>query len=276
MQSVASATEELTSWVNEISRQVQESARLANEAVDQAVAESVAFYSREVDRSRQLFLGILGHDLRNPLTAILGGMEMLRKTPMSERAGQWVEIVATSAQRMAELIDVVVDFSRSQLGGVFAVECRLTDGVEDGLRRLVAELARQGKPGGLLETELTITEAVFCDLRRIEQLTLNLLKNALEYGDPLKPVRLYAATVDGWLSVEVTNGGEPIPPELMPRIFEPFTRGAAQPGREGLGLGLYLARQIALAHGGTLECLSTSKETRFSLRIPLRQDKPAL
>ncbi len=236
------------------------------------VAEANLAEARETAILRERFIAVLGHDLRNPLTAILGGMEMLRRTPMSERAAQWAEIVAASAQRMAELIDVVEDFSRSQLGGTFAIECSLTNGVRDGLRRVVEGLESRGKPGRPIETELKITEAVFCDLRRIEQLALNLLKNALEYGDPLKPVRLCAATTDGSFSLEVTNGGEPISPQLMPRIFEPFTRGAAEPAREGLGLGLYLARQIALAHGGTLECFSTSKETRFSLRMPLRRD----
>jgi signal transduction histidine kinase len=240
-------------------------------AIDrEALTEASLLNERKTSALREQFIAVLGHDLRNPLTAILGGMEMLRKNPLNERATQWAEMVVASAERMAQLIDVVMDFSRSRLGGGLAIEYAPCDSVEPALLKLLAEL-RTAKPGRVFKSRFAMTGPVQCDLRRILQLASSLLGNAVNYGDPRRPILLEAATPDGWFELAVTNAGEPIPDHLLEIIFEPFSRGALQPNREGLGLGLYISHQIAQAHHGTLTVVSSAEETRFTFRMPLRQ-----
>jgi signal transduction histidine kinase len=240
-------------------------------ALDQAaVIETSLLNERKTSALREQFIAVLGHDLRNPLTAILGGMEMLRKNPLNARASQWAEMVVGSAGRMAELIDVVVDFSRSRLGGGLIVEFNPCDSLEPALTQVVAGM-RSSKPRREIFSRFSITETVQCDVSRVRQLAYNLLSNAMTYGDPDRPISVEAMTQDGWFLLAVANAGEPIPTPLLERIFEPFSRGAVQPIREGLGLGLYISHQIAMAHGGTLTVASTPEETRFTFRMPLRQ-----
>jgi signal transduction histidine kinase len=240
-------------------------------AIDrEALTEASLLNERKTSALREQFIAVLGHDLRNPLTAILGGMEMLRKNPLNERAAQWAEMVVASAERMAQLIDVVMDFSRSRLGGGLAIEYAPCDSVEPALLRLLAEL-RTAKPGRVFQSHFAMTAPVQCDLRRILQLASSLLGNAVNYGDPDRPILLEAATREGGFELAVANAGEPIPDSLLEIIFEPFSRGALQPSREGLGLGLYISHQIALAHHGTLNLVSSAEETRFTFRMPLQQ-----
>jgi signal transduction histidine kinase len=255
-------------------------------AMFEAFAELVGFHLSAIDREAETeadllnerktsalnerFIAVLGHDLRNPLTAILGGMEMLRKNPLNDRAQQWAEMVVASAGRMAELIDVVVDFSRSRLGGGLIVDCAECDTVEAALRALLAAL-QSAKPSRRILSSFDIGAPISCDQRRVLQLASNLLSNALTYGDPDRPIELEARTLDGWFDLSVANAGAPIPAALLAHIFEPFSRGAVQPSREGLGLGLYISHQIAQAHGGTLNVVSTPEETRFTFRMPLQK-----
>ncbi len=239
-------------------------------AIDQAAVTQASLTSeRKTSALREQFIAVLGHDLRNPLTAILGGMEMLRKNPLNERAAQWAEMVVGSAGRMAELIDVVVDFSRSRLGGGLILEYSECDFLEPALRQSLAQL-QASKPGREIIGSFGVTELVYCDVVRVRQLASNLLRNALTYGDPARPISMEAITQDGWFLLAVANAGGPIPERLLETIFEPFSRGTAQPDREGLGLGLYISHQIALAHGGTLTVASSREQTKFTFRMPLK------
>jgi signal transduction histidine kinase len=239
----------------------------------QRVANSEARLQEERKTSalREQFIAVLGHDLRNPLTGILGGMEMLRKNPLNERASQWAKMVVASAERMAELIDVVMDFSRSRLGGGLTLERDVQDELGAVLHQIVAEL-QTGEEKRNIETNFNVMVPVYCDLKRLGQLASNLLGNALTYGDLEKPIRMSAAAANGWFEMSVANGGAQIPESLLKNIFEPFSRGTVQPSREGLGLGLYISHQIALAHGGELVVSSTPEETRFTFRMPLAQE----
>ena len=110
---------------------------------------------------------------------------------------------------------------------------------------------------------------VNCDRRRIGQLASNLLSNALTYGAVDKPIRIGATTTAGWFELFVANAGEPIPPAALENIFQPFSRGMLRPSRQGLGLGLYISHEIAEAHGGKVDVISTPAETRFTFRMPL-------
>jgi phosphoserine phosphatase RsbU/P len=140
--------------------------------------------------------------------------------------------------------------------------------LEPTLRTVLAEL-NASHPDRLVETEIRLTEPISCDRARIAQLFSNLLGNALTYGSPQSPVGVRAITDKGYFELSVANAGEPIPPAAMERLFQPFYRSAALQNREGLGLGLYIANQIALAHGGTLSVESSPEETRFTFLMPL-------
>jgi sigma-B regulation protein RsbU (phosphoserine phosphatase) len=117
---------------------------------------------------------------------------------------------------------------------------------------------------------------VNCDRGKIAQLFSNLLGNALTYGSAEQPVRVRAVCDAETIELSVANAGEPIPAVALKRLFQPFYRGAVAPSRQGLGLGLYIAHEIAKAHGGTLEVVSTHEETRFTFRMPSAAPEPGI
>jgi K+-sensing histidine kinase KdpD len=223
---------------------------------------------REASALREQFIAVLGHDLRNPLAAIDGGMRLILKTPLNDRATTLIHMVQSSVGRMAGLIDNVMDFARGRLGGGLSLERRPNAALEGMLRQVVAEL-QINAPDRIIEMNFAITEAVDCDPRRLGQMVSNLLGNAIAYGALDKPIRIYAATSDKQLELSVANAGDPIAPAAMEKIFQPFTRGAVSPSMQGLGLGLYIAHEIATAHGGKLSVASDSSETRFTFQMPL-------
>lgn len=218
---------------------------------------------------REQFIAVLGHDLRNPLASILGGVSLLRREAQSERGSKILDLMHGSAVRMSDLIDNVLDFARGRLGGGFALTREADVALEPILQQVVNEL-RTGAPGRKIETDLSLPDAVNCDPSRFGQMVSNLLANGLTHGDPDTPVRIQASTAGGQLELSVVNGGNPIPPEAMGRLFQPFFRGEARPSQQGLGLGLHIASEIAKAHGGAIEVASTDKETRFTFRMPQR------
>jgi signal transduction histidine kinase len=218
---------------------------------------------------REQFIAVLGHDLRNPLASILGGVSLLRREAQSERGSKILDLMHGSAVRMSDLIDNVLDFARGRLGGGFALTREADVALEPILQQVVNEL-RTGAPGRKIETDFSLPDAVNCDPSRFGQMVSNLLANGLTHGDPDTPVRIQASTAGGQLELSVVNGGNPIPPEAMGRLFQPFFRGEARPSQQGLGLGLHIASEIAKAHGGAIEVASTDKETRFTFQMPQR------
>ncbi len=126
----------------------------------------------------------------------------------------------------------------------------------------------------MIEADIAVHEPVHCDQIRMGQLLSNLLGNALTHGDATKPVRVQAFTAGGTFELSVANGGDPLPDATMAHLFQPFFRASVRPSQEGLGLGLYIASEIAKAHGGALSVSSTTEETRFTFRMPL-QTKPS-
>jgi sigma-B regulation protein RsbU (phosphoserine phosphatase) len=220
---------------------------------------------------REQFIAVLGHDLRNPLAAINGAMRLITKTPLNERAAGIVAMVSQSTDRMAELIDNVMDFARGRLGGGLGIARKMTD-----LAPVLAHVVREleiGWPKRTIAAEFALPRSVYCDGKRIGQLLSNLLANALVHGAAEGPVQVSAALTDGQLVLAVANAGDPIPPDAMARLFQPFTREGDSPSQQGLGLGLYISAEIARAHDGELSVASSPEETRFILRIPA--DPPA-
>ena len=238
------------------------------EAADRlAVTEARLLSERETSELREQFIAVLGHDLRNPLASIAAGARMLTKENQKEAAGEILGLMQTSVARMSALIDNVLDFARGRLGSGIALK-RSPQSLEPVLNQVIAAL-RAGSPGRKIETTFDLTRAVDCDGGRIAQLCSNLLGNAVTHGAAERPIHVRATTQDGKLELSIANAGEPIPSEAMERLFQPFYRLAERGSQQGLGLGLYIASEIARARGGRIDVTSPA-ETRFTFRMPLQ------
>jgi len=224
---------------------------------------------RETSELREQFIAVLGHDLRNPLASISAGARILGRDAQTEKQHQVVAMLQTTVMRMAELIDNVLDFARGRLGGGITLDRNASRPLEPVLHQIIDEL-RLSSPGRQIEAEYAIDSPVDCDRTRIGQLASNLVGNALSHGASNLPVRVSAETKDGLFRLSVANGGEPIPEAALEKLFEPFFRGEVRASRQGLGLGLHIASQIAKAHDGVLTVTSTAEETRFTFVMPLR------
>ena len=238
-------------------------------AAGERLAASEASLSGERQNSglREQFIAVLGHDLRNPLASIDAGARLLQKTPLNEKATSIVTMMQDSVRRMAKIIDNVMDLARGRLGGGIALN-RARETLAPVLDQVIAE-ARLTHPERAIEVAFDLTAPVDCDRSRIARLFSNLLGNALLYGQADAPVTVRASTREGTFELSVANAGDQIPAVARARLFEPFARGDVRPNQQGLGLGLYIASQIARAHGGTLDVTSTPAETRFTFRMPL-------
>jgi sigma-B regulation protein RsbU (phosphoserine phosphatase) len=225
---------------------------------------------RETAELREQFIAVLGHDLRNPLAAISAGARILQRSGAlpGQKELRVLDMINTTVTRMSDLIDNVLDFARGRLGGGIALSRDADHPLEPVLEQVVDEL-RTASPQRVIETSFAITDPVDCDRTRIGQLASNLIGNALTHGAPDKPVRVGAKTEGGEFELWVANAGEPIPAAAMEKLFEPFFRGDVRSSRQGLGLGLHIASQIAQAHGGRIDVTSTSDETRFVFAMPL-------
>ena len=191
---------------------------------------------------REQFIAVLGHDLRNPLAALGGGLQRLERDGQSERATVVLKLMERSVERMAHLIDDVLDFARGRLGGGLAVD-RTRGLLEPALRQVVDEL-EAGPAGRAVTCRSELPDPVAFDAVRMAQLVSNLLANALTHGDPDRPVVLEARTANGRLELFVANADKPIAAAAMERLFQPFFRGEVRASQHGLGLGLYIASEI--------------------------------
>jgi signal transduction histidine kinase len=218
---------------------------------------------------REQFIAVLGHDLRNPLAAVQTGAELLRAMPLPANAVRIATVMAGSARRMSSLVENTLDFARGRLGGGLPLTMRTVDDLDTILEHGVSEL-QAAWPERRIETTYALRAPVMCDPARIGQLFSNLLANALTHGDPGGPVAVRATSHAVGFELSVANRGPAIPTERFVDLFKPFARGSAGAGSKGLGLGLFIASEIARAHEGTLDVASTPEETRFTFRMPRR------
>lgn len=223
---------------------------------------------REKAALREQFIAVLGHDLRNPLAGIAGGADMLRRAKLDEKSAVIVTLIQQSVDRMSGLIDNILDFARGRFGGGLTLERNSREAVAPLLAQTIAEL-RAGHPERVVRSAVDVETPIICDPSRLSQLFSNLIANALTHGAPGTPVDVRATTRGGHFEFSVSNAGEPVSPAAMGRLFGPFARGDVRAGGQGLGLGLYIASQIARAHKGTLTATSTPEETRFTFRMPI-------
>ncbi|PKN95131.1 MAG: sensor histidine kinase [Chloroflexi bacterium HGW-Chloroflexi-6] len=243
-----------------------------NESIDQSLAEAVESYTERINRSRQLFLAILGHDLRNPLIAIRMGARLVSQTNADPISIEALAMIDTESEAMAKLINDMTDFASTLLGSTMPLHCEPVDlqmlcrEVVDGFRATHPQRTLHFNPRGDLTGNW--------DAARLRQVISNLLGNALQHGSPKGPVELSAASEGSTVVLRVHNEGEPIPPEALPTLFDPLVRyatveSAFQRAPGSIGLGLYIVREIVNANGGTITVDSTAQQgTTFTVRIP--------
>ena len=227
-------------------------------------AEKSELELRAVAEFREMFIGILGHDLRNPLGSIVTAASLLlRRGHLDEQDAATVARIIRGSQRMSRMITQLLDFTRARLGGGFPIEPKPTD-LREVCRNVVEEF------------EVTIHLEVLGDVTgtwdqdRLAEALSNLMGNAIEHATPGTVVLVKAHADGAEVVVEVSNQGAPIPADLLPFLFEPFRRAKQREksATGNLGLGLYIAHQIVLAHGGTLDAHSTHGTTTFVMCLP--------
>jgi signal transduction histidine kinase len=216
---------------------------------------------------RERLLGIIGHDLRNPLNAMLMAAQLLEEAVLPAQATWLANRILTSGLRMQRMIDQLADFTRTRLGGGFELKLVACD-LAEICKNVVEELALSSTA----QIKLTTTGALLgkWDSDRLAEVLSNLIGNATGHASLGTAVLVDAYAHDCWVIVQVRNQGAEIRAEDQERIFSAFRRADSRAGGESehLGLGLYISRELALAHGGTLEVASSSASTTFSLRLP--------
>jgi signal transduction histidine kinase len=225
---------------------------------------------RAASELREQFIAILGHDLRNPLQAISATSALIARKFSDPVLTNMAARINANSKRMSSLIDDVLDFARGRLGGGFGIRVEEVHDMDAGLLAVVQEL-QDGQPSRQIIADIRVSRTVRCDIGRVQQLASNLIGNALIHGAPQSPVRVTAFADDSDLIIEVWNEGEPIPPDSIEKVFEPFWRHSIPGSRQGLGLGLYICSQIVRGHSGRLTVTSMKDAgTRFTARLPLR------
>ena len=245
-----------------------------NEAVDQAVAESTSRYAAELALSRDTFMAILAHDLRSPLNAITMLSLLLERSATSDTVRKQAGQIQRSAKEMAAMIRELLEYTSTQMGKGIPVKpkaCSLLVICRDAIDEV-----RSARPDRQLLLDVPDDLAGWVDAARLRQALSNLLNNALQHGDPDSPISLQVRAEGQELVLSVKNLGEPIPAESLQVIFDPLVqlsaRSAVAPEAPStnLGLGLYIAREVALGHHGTLDVTSDLENgTVFTMRLPL-------
>ncbi len=243
-----------------------------NEAIDQELTESISYYSSKVEHSRNLFLGILGHDLRNPIGAMTMSAELIgRIGSLSERQTMLVSQISLSSARAMEILNQLLDLTRARLGSGLKVIRKKMDMAF--VARLLVDEMRAAHPECAFTVNASGDTEGQWDRPRIGQVFSNLLGNAVQYGFKDLPINVAIKGEADDVVVSVQNNGVPISPGAMVGIFDALVRSAegeqAHLQSNNLGLGLYITREIVSAHGGTIKVTSSEKDgTVFTARFP--------
>lgn len=239
-----------------------------NEAIDQAVAESIAEFMRQVETTRDRFLAVLGHDLRNPLGAILMSSQFLLETgPLTESQRVLVSSIERSGKRMRDLVKDLLDLAVTRLGDGMPTKLAEMDlGVV--VREVVAEIVAANRDRRI-DVESSGSLVGVWDKARLAQALSNLVGNAVQHGSRTAPIKV-ALNGDkpDLVSVSISNQGPPIPPDEIDGIFEAM-KGSPTGDRRHLGLGLYIVDKIVKAHEGSIEIQSSAEQgTTFTVALP--------
>lgn len=248
-----------------------------NEAIDQMLAESVRSYTQAVTRYRDQFLGILGHDLRNPLGAIVMSATFLsRSEDLGSKHVKSATRILGSAQRISRLVDLLLDLTRTRLGSGIPIAPTKVD-LRAVCRQVLDEL-EAFHPDRQFRFDARTEVHGSWDADRLAQVVSNLVGNALQHGARDAPVSLSLREEGDEVVLEVHNQGPPIPEKAQATIFEPMIRrpaDLAQGDSAGLGLGLFIVREVVVAHGGRVSVTSSLESgTTFTVRLPHQPPKP--
>ena len=249
-------------------RELEEMVRF-NEAIDQAIAESLARYTQDIDHTKERFLAILGHDLRTPLGAIIMSAQfILESGELIEPYRGLVDRIGKSSRRMNQMVADLLDFSRTRLGDTIPITRSKMD-VTRMLDDVVAEVAAS-YPDRRLEVETVGDLDGVWDCARLTQAITNLIGNAAQHGSGAAPIKVSARGDAHEVTIAVHNDGPAIPDELVGRIFQPMKRGRSDSSdRRHLGLGLYIVDRIVAAHRGRIDVASSESDgTTFTVRLP--------
>jgi signal transduction histidine kinase len=244
-----------------------------NESIDQALTESVRRYSEGLTRAWDLFEGVLAHDLRSPLHAMIMSAGYLLQTPdLSDTCVKAALRIQGGGARMQLLIQDLLDFARTRLGDVLTVNPRPAN-MKEICERAIDEV-------GAFNPDRRITSTFRGDLNglwdaeRLVQVFTNLMGNAVRHGDPDSDILVDIRPDRDGVTAAVLNHGPAIPPETLPAIFDPLRRsaqgGISRGGGASVGLGLYIVRQIVIAHDGSVTVSSNVCGTTFTVHVPRR------
>ena len=251
-----------------------------NEAIDRVLAESVDRYSADVDASRDMFLAILGHDLRGPLAVIDLSALLLGKPDLPQASRQQAVVrIRRAVKEMNRLITDLLEYTRSRLGSGIPIEraaCNMGTVCDDALEAIRASFPQQQfvpRMAGDLNIQ--------ADVPRMHQVLSNLLNNAVQHGDATAPISLNVQGEHDAIALSIANAGQPIPPEALQSIFEPLVQVALaitpespERSKTSLGLGLFIVREIVQGHGGTIAVESSEQAgTVFTIRLPRAVDR---
>ena len=228
------------------------------------VSEISLLEERKTAELRDQFIAILGHDLRNPIGAISNAAQLLLRMPDQDRVNKLAHIIQNSAHRVKNLIDNILDFAKGRMGDGIDIKISNHQSLQVELSQVITEL-QLAYPERIIVVQFRFIDPINCDGTRITQLFSNLLANALIHGDKNAPVNVEAFSEHGQFKLSVINAGDKIPKDKLNGLFKPFYRGDPNADSKGLGLGLYIAQEIAIAHGGVLKATSTDEETCFTL-----------
>ena len=245
-----------------------------NEAIDQSLTEAIDSYTDRVEHSRRMFLAILSHDLRSPVGTIQGAMQVaaLDNKDKASRTAKALSMIERHTKTITRLIDDLIDFASTGLGSAIPLTRSSFD--LEALCREVFESFRVTYPERVLRFHSNGDLTGDWDADRLRQAISNLIGNALQHGDTEEPVELSIISEESAVVLSVHNGGPPIPSEMLTTIFNPLMRYAQSESTEkkaskSVGLGLYIAREVVFAHGGTVEVGSTAQSgTTFTVRLP--------
>ena len=235
------------------------------------MAEEKLKEEREVAELRDQFIAILGHDLKNPIATMRMSADILLKMSKEDFTQKQAAMIKSTSFRMQTLIDNVLDFAKGKMGEGIVLDRKSNNGTLVDIFEQVINEVKINSGGREIIFNVALNEEVYCDKDRLGQLFGNLLSNADQHGAQEAPVEVTAVTNGKYFELKVTNKGEKIPEDSLVHLFEPFYRDPKEDNKKGLGLGLYIASEIAKAHEGTLQVKSTDQETSFFLQIPLKK-----
>ncbi|WP_095101876.1 sensor histidine kinase KdpD [Pseudomonas sp. Irchel 3A5] len=246
-----------------------------NEAIDEALAESTAAYADQVARSRDIFLAILGHDLRAPLQAVSMSADLLaHRQDLDAKSQGYVSRIKSSTRHMGAMVSDLLEFVRSRLGASLPVERHSMD-MGSACREAVDE-ACAGRPDSHPNLEVEGDTVGHWDRGRIDQLLQNLIGNALQHGTGKEEVSVKVSGEQDHVQLIVHNLGDPISEDALSSIFDPLVRaiseGSTPSGRStSLGLGLFIVKEVVNAHGGSITVTSNVGDgTTFTVVLPKR------